>query len=190
MMKRLNWLVFVRAVGAGLLLAASLPPWGWWPLAFPGLLLLDGLIADQPFLTRFRRGWVVAAALLFPTMSWLITFTAPGYVIAAAYYSAIFGIACMVCPPSAPGRWIALPGAWMLAEAFRGRWPFGGVPVSRLAMGQVDSPLVHVVRLGGTLSLDLVIVVVGVAIAAAVARHWKFARAWLAEAFGESLEAA
>ena len=67
----------------------------------------------------------------------------------------------MACPPNAPGRWIALPGAWMLAEAFRGRWPFGGVPVSRLAMGQVDSPLVHVVRLGGTLLLDLVTVAVG-----------------------------
>ena len=138
-MKRETLMVLLRGIGAGLLLAASLPPWGWWPLAFPGLVLLDGLIADQPVWTRFRRGWLVAAALLFPTMSWLVNFTAPGYVIAAAYYSAIFAIACMICPPSAPARWIALPGAWMLAEAHRGRWPFGGVPVSRLAMGQVAS---------------------------------------------------
>jgi apolipoprotein N-acyltransferase len=167
--------VFARAVVAGLLIAASLPPWGWWPLAFVGLAMLDRLIADQPFWTRFRRGWLVAAALLFPTLTWLIDFTAPGYVIAAAYYSALFGIACMACPPSAPGRWIALPGAWMLAEVSRDRWPFGGVPVSRLAMGQVDSPLVHIVRLGGTLSLDLVTVVLGVALAAAFARHWRFA---------------
>jgi apolipoprotein N-acyltransferase len=144
-------------------------------LAFVGLVMLDRLIADQPVWSRFRRGWLVAAALLFPTLSWLITFTALGYAIAAAYYSAVFALACMACPPNAPARWIALPGAWMLAEAFRGRWPFGGVPVSRLAMGQVDSPLVHVVRIGGTLSLDLVIVVVGVALAAAFARHWRFA---------------
>src|SRR3954451_10719755 len=67
----------------------------------------------------------------------------------------------MACPPSAPGRWIALPGLWMLAEADRGRWPFGGVPVSRLAMGQVDSPLVHVARGGGPLLLELVTVVGG-----------------------------
>jgi apolipoprotein N-acyltransferase len=156
-----------------LLLAASLPPWGWWPLAFPGLVLLDRLIADQPAWTRFRRGWLVAAALLFPTMSWLFTFTAPGYVIAAAYYSAMFALACMACPPSAPGRWIALPGAWMFAEAFRGRWPFGGVPVSRLAMGQVSSPLAGVARVGGPLLLDLLTVVVGVTLAAAVARQWR-----------------
>ena len=157
------------------MLAASLPPWGWWPLAFVGLALLDRLIADQPVWTRFRRGWLVAAALLFPTLSWLFSFTAPGYVIASAYYAALFGLACMACPPTAPGRWIALPGAWMLAEANRGRWPFGGVPVSRLAMGQVSSPLVSVVRVGGPLLLDLLTVAAGMALAAAVARRWRYA---------------
>jgi apolipoprotein N-acyltransferase len=172
--------IVAKAAVAGLLLAASLPPWGWWPLAFVGLALLDRLIADQPVWTRFRRGWLVAAALLFPSLSWLFTFTAPGYVIASAYYAALFGLACMACPPSAPGRWIALPGAWMLAEADRGRWPFGGVPVSRLAMGQVDSPLVPVVRVGGTLLLDLITVAVGVALAAALARRWRTAGALIA----------
>ena len=166
-----------RAIAAGLLLAASLPPWGWWPLAFVGLALADGLIAGQPAWVRFRRGWLVAAALLFPTLSWIASFTAPGYVIAAAYYSGVFALACMACPPRAPARWVALPGAWMLAEAFRDRWPFGGVPVSRLAMGQVDSPLVHVVRVGGTLLLDLVTVAAGMAVAAAVVRRWRAALA-------------
>ena len=166
-----------RAFLAGLLLAASLPPWGWWPLAFAGLALLDRLIADQPVWTRFRRGWLVAAALLFPTLSWLFSFTEPGYVIASAYYAALFGLACMACPPTAPGRWFALPGAWVFAEADRGRWPFGGVPVSRLAMGQVSSPLVSVVRVGGPLLLDLLTVVVGVMLAAMVARRWRAAGA-------------
>ena len=166
-----------RALLAGVVLAASLPPWGWWPLAFVGLVLLDRLIADQPAWSRFRRGWWVAAGLLFPSMSWIFTFTPPGYVIAASYYAALFGLACMASPPTAPARWVALPGAWMLAEADRGRWPFGGVPVSRLAMGQVSSPLAHVVRVGGPLLLDLVTVAVGVAVAAAVARRWRAAGA-------------
>jgi apolipoprotein N-acyltransferase len=169
-----------KAAVAGLLLAGSLPRWGWWPLAFVGLALLDRLIADQPAWTRVRRGWLVAAALLFPTLSWLFTFTAPGYVIASAYYAALFGLACMACPPSAPGRWIALPGAWMLAEASRGRWPFGGVPVSRLAMGQVSSPVVSVVRVGGPLLLDLLTVALGMALAAAIGRRWRPAGAGLA----------
>ena len=148
------------------MLAASLPPWGWWPLAFVGLVLLDGLIADQAAWTRFRRGWLVAAGLLFPTLIWIYTFTAPGYVIAASYYAAVFGLACMACPPTAPARWIVLPGTWLLAEAFRGRWPFGGVPVSRLAMGQVSSPLVNVARVGGPLLLDLVTVAAGMVLEA------------------------
>jgi len=169
-----------RAALAGVLIAASLPPWGWWPLAFVGLALLDRLIADQPALTRFRRGWLVCAAVFFPTMIWLETFTLPGYMIAAAYYAAIFGLACMACPATTPGRWIALPGVWVLAEAFRDRWPFGGVPVSRLAMGQVDTPLVNVVRVGGPLLLDLVTVVVGVALAAAIARRWRVAAGGIA----------
>ena len=35
------------ALLAGLLLAASIPPWGWWPMAFPGIAVLDRLLADQ-----------------------------------------------------------------------------------------------------------------------------------------------
>ena len=48
--------------------------------------------------------WVIIGQVI---LSWLFVFTAPGYVIASAYYAALFGLACMACPPSAPGRWIA-----------------------------------------------------------------------------------
>ncbi len=34
-----------RCVGGGLCIAASVPPWGWWPLAFVGVAILDRLIA-------------------------------------------------------------------------------------------------------------------------------------------------
>ena len=148
--------VFLRAVVAGLLLAASLPPWGWWPLAFVGLVMLDRLIADQPVWSRFRRGWLVAAGLLFPTLSWLITFTAPGYVIAAAYYAGVFALACMACPPTAPGRWIA-PARRV--DARRGHSEVDGPSAasryhgSPWAKSTVRSS--HAVRIGGTLLLDL-----------------------------------
>ena len=39
--------VVARTFVAGLLLAASLPPWGWWPLAFVGLAMLDRLMHGQ-----------------------------------------------------------------------------------------------------------------------------------------------
>ena len=33
-----------RCLLAGLCIAASVPPWGWWPLAFVGIAMLDRLI--------------------------------------------------------------------------------------------------------------------------------------------------
>ena len=44
-------------LGAGALVALSLPPWGWWPLAFAGIALLDLLLAERPWRSRLARGW-------------------------------------------------------------------------------------------------------------------------------------
>ena len=57
-----NWPVVGAAVGAGLLLALSVPPWGWWPLAFVAVAILDRLIAGQAAHVRFWRAWGVAVA--------------------------------------------------------------------------------------------------------------------------------
>ena len=46
----------LAAVASGAVTAFALPPWGWWPLAFVGLVGLDRLIADRPPAARFRRG--------------------------------------------------------------------------------------------------------------------------------------
>jgi len=86
-------LVIGRAVLAGVCLAASIPPWGWWPLAFVGIALLDRLIAEQPWGRRFRRTWLVAACWLFPAMLWMWDLTKPGYVIAGALYASYFAAA-------------------------------------------------------------------------------------------------
>lgn len=157
-------------VGSGLLVAASLPPIGWWPLAFGGLALFDAAIAEQPAWSRFRRATLAAAALFFPTLAWMVDLSPPGYAIAAGLFAAMVGTMAVACPPSAPGRWLSLPGGFVLVEAVRGRWPFGGVPLSSLAQGQVAGPLAPTVRLAGALLLVGLTVVVGVALAAAVRR--------------------
>lgn len=162
-----------RCIAAGLLIAAALPPWGWWPLALAGVALLDRLIADQPAWSRFRRGWLVFLACFAPSMLWIGAFTPPGYLAAIAYYAAVHGTACALTPARQPYRWLALPGAMVLAEGSRARWPFGGVPVSTFALGQVASPLASVARIGGPLLLSLVTCAVGVALSAAVARRWR-----------------
>ncbi len=159
-------------LGAGVLLALALPPWGWWPLALVGLVLLDRLLAGRPAAVRFRRGWLVGLGLLGISFYWIHDLTLPGWIIAVLVYSAVIGGAMALVPPGR-GRWLALPAAWVLSEAVRGAWPFGGVPLSTLAIGQVAGPLAGVARVGGTLLLGGVTVTAAVAVSAAVSRRWR-----------------
>ncbi len=165
----------LTCLGTGVLIAAALPPWGWWPLAFVGIACLDRIIADRPRGERFRRGMLVGLGLYFPSLAWMTDMTIPGYVIAVVAYAALFGLAVTVVPATAPGRWLALPGAIALTELLRWSWPFGGVPLSSLAVGQVAGPLAPVLRLGGALLLVEITVVVGVAVAAVASRRWRAA---------------
>jgi apolipoprotein N-acyltransferase len=172
--RRERWKVAAACLGSGALLCLSLPPFGWWPLAAAGLVGLDRLIADQRAKVRFRRGWLVAMGCFVPTLVWMTALTAPGYVIACAAYSAMLGAGIAAAPPGR-GRWLALAGTWTLAELVRWTWPFGGVPLGNLAVGQVAGPLAPVLRVGGALLLVLVAVLAGEAVAAAVRRAWWWA---------------
>ena len=115
------------SLGAGALVAASLPPWGWWPLAFVGIAVLRsarrrsagrcplpagravlGRLAGAghgvdvvPQCARLRRG----GRDLMPRLQ---------------------GAALAVIP-SGRWRWVALPAALTVAEAIRFSFPFGGV---------------------------------------------------------------
>jgi apolipoprotein N-acyltransferase len=158
------------AVVGGLLLAAATPPWGFWVLAFPGLVLLDHVL-DEPDLAwtrRFGRAWLVWLALLAPSISWMRALTLPGYVIAATVFAAFLAAGTVVAPRGL-GRFVALPAGIVLAEWVRWRWPFGGVPLSNLAVAQVAGPLAPILRVGGALLLVAVTISAGMALAAA----WK-----------------
>ena len=157
----------LRAVIAGLLLAASMPPWGWWPLGFVGIALLDRLLADAPWTRRLARGAVVGMALFAPTSVWITQLTVPGYFVAVPILGGLVGLFCVAVPPG-PGRRLGLVGAWVLCEALRIAWPFGGVPLSLLAVGQVGGPLGAIARVGGVLLIAAATVSVGVGLSAAV----------------------
>ncbi len=164
----------VRAVGVGVLVALSLPPWGWWPLAFAGLALADRLLAGAGARQRLGRGFVAGLALFTPTISWISQLTFPGYIIATLAYALFLGLFCLAVPPGA-GRRPAIVGAWVLCEAFRSAWPFGGVPLSLLAVGQVGGPLATIARVGGVLLIGVATVAVGLALSALVSRDWRAA---------------
>jgi apolipoprotein N-acyltransferase len=161
-----------HAASAGFLIAAALPPWGWWPLAFAGLASFDRLVADRPAKSRFKRTWFAVLCWLAPGMVWMWDLSPPGYVVAIAVYSAFFGVAVMLAPAGV-GRRVAMPGAFVLAEALRWHWPFGGVPLATLPMTQVASPLAPVVRTLGDLLLVALVVAIGGALSALAQRQWR-----------------
>ncbi len=157
-----------------MLVAASVPPWGWWPLAFVAFVLLTELMADIGARTRFLVGFVFSLGWGVAATLWMFKITAPGYVIANLVFATIVGIAAIATPPGR-GRFIALPAAITVAELFRWSWPFGGVPLATIPMGQVANPLGPTVRLFGSLWLVWSTVAIGVAIALLVTRRPRIA---------------
>ena len=151
------------AIVAGLLVAFSLPPWGWWPLAYVGVALF-ATCRPNSNRARFMFGTLFALAWLAPGMAWMWFLTAPGYVIAALLFSALHGIAAMIIgavTDRQKHRAIVGPLAHTLAEALRFSFPFGGVPLATLAISQAASPIAPIVRVGGPLLLTYVVLQIG-----------------------------
>src|SRR4051794_24832726 len=116
---RQRLITFGRCVLAGVTICLSIPPFGWWPLAFLGIFQWDRLLAEQPWAARLRRTVLITLAWLAPSMLWMLDLTPPGYVLAMVFFALFFGIFAALVPPHAVGRWIALPGAIVVAELWR-----------------------------------------------------------------------
>ena len=162
----------VGSMGAGGLVALSMPPWGWWPLALIGLLAFERLMADQPIRSRAWRGLGFGAGWLFPATFWMVDFTLPGYLAVCVVFSALYGLVGAACPQWR-SRWVALPGLFVLAGAIRWRWPFGGVPLATLPMSQADTPWATTVRVLGPLLLVGVCAAIAMVLAAVLERRWQ-----------------
>ena len=152
------------ALAGGLGVAFSLPPWGWWPLAFGGVALFELALGQSPS-RRQAAGlaFVFAFAWLATGMAWMWQLTVPGYFVASAVFASFHSIAAVATPV---GRWstIGRPFAHTLAEALRLAWPFGGVPLASLGIAQAAGPFAGVVRVGGVILLTWVVFQGGVAL--------------------------
>ncbi len=153
------------ALGSGVLVALSMPPWGFWPLAIIGVVLFEISLGPTP--TRresFRLGLLFGAGWMYLGMGWMVQLTLPGYLVAGLVFSLFHAGAAMVAPI---GVWriVGRPAAQALAEAVRFSFPFGGIPLATLGMSQVGGPLVGVVRVGGVILLTWVVFQLGTALA-------------------------
>ncbi len=152
------------AIGGGLCVALSLPPWGLWPLAFVGIAIFETALGETVSSRgRAARGWLFAAAWMLPGMAWIWALTIPGYLAAAVIFAGLHALAA-VASPQGPWRVIGRPAAHTLVEALRLVFPFGGVPLATLPIGQAGGPLAGVVRVGGVILLTWAVFQIGFAL--------------------------
>ena len=148
---------FARALIAGLLVASSMPPWGWWPLAFMGLAMFTSLeLTASSARQRFTTGFVFGLGWFFPALAWMWFLTAPGYIVGVAMYASLHGLASLVVVRKDNNRSFLFlsPVAHMLIEVLRMCAPFGGVPLATLGIAQVGGPLHRVASIGGVILLS------------------------------------
>ena len=146
------WRMTVPALLAGLGLALSIPPWGFWILAFPSVALLWWVLGHYRFRSRLWIGWVAGLGLFGPGLYWASTFNVYGGIVLVIVEALALAIVCGVSG-TGQGRIVALPGAMILVEWIRDMWPFGGLPIGGIALGQVTGPLGTAARIGGPLLL-------------------------------------
>ena len=159
------------SVAAGVLLALSLPPWGWWPLGLIGAGLLYWRLAGLRLRTRIWSGWLAGLGCYAIGFVWARAFNWYGAVVLILVEALFFAAAAAATPPRR-GRALAFVGACTLAEAVRMTWPFGGLPLGGVFLGQASGPLVELARLGGPLLITAGVWAGGVAVATAAAFLW------------------
>ena len=80
-------------------MALSLPPWGFWPLAFVGVALFEVSLGERPTRRQRRpRGLLFGVGLAVPGMGWMWFLTAPGYLVAALLFGGFHALAAAAAP--------------------------------------------------------------------------------------------
>lgn len=157
------WLALLTAMAGGLVLAAAFPPVGFWPLAAVGPALLILALWRQRLRVALAAGTIFGLALFYPLLSWEVNVAWYVWVVLATAEAVIFAALTI-------GQWLllrlrawplAVAGWWVVAEAVRDRWPWGGFPWGRLVMSQATAPTVRWVAVGGPVFLSFLIALAG-----------------------------
>ncbi|MHB8681019.1 MAG: protoporphyrinogen oxidase [Acidimicrobiales bacterium] len=155
------------ALGAGALMALSLPPFGFWILAFPAAAVLWWRLGGLRIGSRFAAGWVFGLGLYGVGLWWVTSFNVYGGILVMLLEALAPALAAALSPPGR-GRIPVLAGAMVLLEALRSAWPFGGLPLGGVALGQAAGPLADLARVGGPLALVGAVWLAGGAVGAGV----------------------
>ncbi|MEU9131267.1 apolipoprotein N-acyltransferase [Kitasatospora sp. NPDC048540] len=160
------------AVLAGLLLAASFPPYDLWPLSFLAVagfsLLTRGRTVRQGAWTGFAFGLPFFLALLswLRVIGWDATI---GLSVVEALFLALLGGA-LALTSRLPGWPLWTACLWVTQEWARDRLPLGGFPWGRLAFANTASPFTPLAALGGAPLVTFAVALSGALLAWAALR--------------------
>ena len=149
----MNRLAPVGRFVLGALISLSLPPYGLWALAPICLGIYLKFSRHESFRRQLINTFTLWMGYFTVALAWMTDLTVPGWVVATPVQALIMAVPMALVPCGGRGRSGAIPSALIIGEAIRWVVPFGGVPMSSLAMGPIDTYLVDVVRVGGPLLL-------------------------------------
>jgi apolipoprotein N-acyltransferase len=162
-----TWAAVLISLAGGLALAEAFPPAGIWPLAILGPALLAIALRGQRLRVALAVSLVFGLGFFYPLLSWEINLAWYVWIALATGETLIFAALSV-------GQWlllrlrawpVAVAGWWVMAEAVRDRWPWGGFPWGRLVMSQATSPDVRWVAVGGPVVLSFLIALSGTCLA-------------------------
>jgi apolipoprotein N-acyltransferase len=136
-----------------------------------GAGILYWRLAGLPLRSRLWAGWLAGLGCFAIGLAWARAFNWYGALVLVLVEAIFFAVAAGLTPP-AQGRALAFVGAYTLAEALRMTWPFGGLPLGGVFLGQANGPLVDLARLGGPLLLTAGVWAAGVGAATIASWAW------------------
>jgi apolipoprotein N-acyltransferase len=166
-----RWPRLLAALGAGLVLALSFPPYGLWPLAFPAIAALSLAANGVRAATGAVVGMVFGLGFFAILLSWMQVIGTDAWVALTLVESAFMAALGAGLAVTSRLRWWPLAHAalWVGVELLRARLPFGGFPWGRLAFGQAHTPLTPFAAIGGAPLVTFLTALAGTLLAYAVA---------------------
>lgn len=160
------------AAASGPVLMLAFPPYAIWPAAPVAVALLALATRGVRARQGAALGAVAGATFFVPLLHWTGIYVGPVPWLVLALVQTLYFVP-MGAAYALAGRLRPLPWAlvtacvWVLQEAVRGRWPYGGFPWGRLGFAMADAPLAHLAGVGGVPLVSLGAALVGTLAAAA-----------------------
>ena len=166
------------ALLSGLALWAAFPPLGWGLMAPVGVALFTLAV----YRTRWRWGALMGLVAGLPgyvlMLEWLRVVGTDAWLLLAIFctvWLVLLGAAGSLLT-RLPGWPVWVASAWVLQEALRNRYPFGGFGWFRLAFAQADTAVGQLIPLVSMAGVSFVVALIGTLLAAGVVcllrRRW------------------